>query len=171
MEEEFKKIKDYENYEVSNLGRIKHNEKFLKGSMNSSGYIQIRLHNENGSCKKYLHRLVMECFIGLSDLDVNHKNHIKTDNYLENLEYVTKSENKIKYNEFHNIIKTNYKKCECGDTIWKTSKMCKKCSFEKRRIVKRPDKLELIELLKTNSFTAVGKMFGVSDNSIRKWIK
>lgn len=41
----------------------------------------------------------------------------------------------------------------------------------KQRRVTRPSYQELIGLVKTNGYTKTGKMFGVSDNSIRKWIK
>lgn len=41
----------------------------------------------------------------------------------------------------------------------------------KRKIKNRPSKKELKRLLETNSMRAVGKMFGVSDNGVRKWLK
>lgn len=37
----------------------------------------------------------MESFVGPSPLHVNHKNGVRTDNRLENLEYVTRSQNQI----------------------------------------------------------------------------
>ena len=40
-----------------------------------------------------VHQIVMLAFIGKSNLCINHKNGIKTDNRLENLEYCTNSEN------------------------------------------------------------------------------
>jgi 5-methylcytosine-specific restriction endonuclease McrA len=40
-----------------------------------------------------------------------------------------------------------------------------------RKIKERPSMSELKELLKTQSFCAVGRSFGVSDNAIRKWLK
>jgi hypothetical protein len=40
-----------------------------------------------------VHRLVMLTWVGPSDLQVNHKNGIKDDNRLENLEYVTHKQN------------------------------------------------------------------------------
>ncbi len=44
-------------------------------------------------------------------------------------------------------------------------------SYYRTRKVKRPSKEELETLLKNNSYVAVSKMFGVSDNAIRKWVK
>lgn len=38
-------------------------------------------------------------------------------------------------------------------------------------ITSRPPKEELYKLLTENPFTKVGKMFGVSDNAVRKWCK
>lgn len=68
------------------------------------------------------------------------------------------------------------KKCKvCNkkfESIEQTSNYCGHiCSnFASRRAV-RPSKEELYNLLKTNPFTSVGKMFNVSDNAIRKWCK
>lgn len=41
----------------------------------------------------------------------------------------------------------------------------------RRRVVERPNKEKLLSLVKSNTFRQVGKMYGVSENSIRKWCK
>ena len=48
MEEEFRIIKDYDNYSVSNLGNIKNNKtgKIMKLSMDGKGYYKINLFND-----------------------------------------------------------------------------------------------------------------------------
>jgi very-short-patch-repair endonuclease len=43
-------------------------------------------------------------------------------------------------------------------------------SINQRRVT-RPPYQELIDLVKTNGYSKTGRMFRVSDNSIRKWIK
>lgn len=45
------------------------------------------------------------------------------------------------------------------------------CYYFSRRKVERPSKEELTELLKTHNMCEVGRRFGVSDNTIRKWLK
>ena len=45
------------------------------------------------------------------------------------------------------------------------------CSSMSQRKVIRPSKDELFELIKTTSFLQIGKIFGVSDNAVRKWCK
>lgn len=45
------------------------------------------------------------------------------------------------------------------------------CYHLSRRKTERPNKEVLINLLKNHSFCAVGRLFGVSDNAIRKWLK
>ena len=44
--------------------------------------------------RRLVHRIVMEAFLGPSNLEVNHKNGLKTDNRLGNLEYCTKVYNR-----------------------------------------------------------------------------
>ena len=87
----------YLRYEVSNLGRVRnaHTGQILKPRKDQKGYMIIDLCWQ-GNAKTYkVHRLVALAFCeGYSkDLEVNHRNGIKSDNYAGNLEWVTRSEN------------------------------------------------------------------------------
>lgn len=112
QEEIWKDISNYEGlYQISNLGRVKtlarkincqgriHNlkEKILKDAPDSAGYRLVVL-CKNGTKKTHrIHRLVAEAFISNPDNKklVNHKNLIKHDNNLSNLEWNTYRENLI----------------------------------------------------------------------------
>jgi len=109
--ETWKDVKGYEGlYQVSDLGRIrslgrvcnaknnstsKKRERILIQEITVFGYCRVRLFNLDGKAKHYaVHRLVAENFIGnIEGFEINHKNEIKTDNRLENLEIVTSKEN------------------------------------------------------------------------------
>lgn len=84
---------NYPHIFVSDIGMVYSlNGGGLLGGLNRDGYLRCRVSNTK---KKFNHVLVMEAFIGEKPKGhtVNHKNGIKTDNRLCNLEYVTESEN------------------------------------------------------------------------------
>lgn len=56
----------------------------------------------------------------------------------------------------------------CGKIVGR-AEYCPECASLKRRLVDRPDREELKELIRTKPFTKIGEMYGVSDNAIRKW--
>lgn len=100
-EEVWKPVKSYFNhYEVSNKGNIRSIKNKIRRnlvpSLDKNGYNTVTL-SKKGSVKSFrLHRLIAESFIGKtrkSKLQINHKNAIKSDNRLENLEWVTSKEN------------------------------------------------------------------------------
>ena len=64
-----------------------------------------------------------------------------------------------------------YNCVDCGATISHKSTRCFECYSKIQRRVARPTKEKLIELIKEHGFVGVGKLYGVSDNSIRKWCK
>ena len=92
-----KKIDNYENYLIDENGKIYNIEtkKYLKGSIGENGYLYYRL-SKNGKKKMYYaHRLVAEAFIPNSNNlpVVNHKDGNKLNNNVNNLEWVSYSEN------------------------------------------------------------------------------
>lgn len=89
----WKDIQGYEGlYQVSNLGNVKSLRRnlILKLSKNrNNGYSQVSLHKNGVQTTLLVHRLVGMCFIkNPKNLpQINHKNEIKTDNRVENLEW------------------------------------------------------------------------------------
>ena len=99
MREEYRDIEGYEGlYQVSNLGRVKSlnyrrtgKERILKPGKDGHGYLQVILWKGGKSKTCKVHRLVAEAFLenpqGLPE--INHISEDKTDNSLENLEWVS----------------------------------------------------------------------------------
>ncbi len=109
--EKFKKIKNYENYEISENGIIRRNNKILKPYLTGKGnkkYLTIAL-CKNGTIKKFkIHRLVAETFIPNPEnkKTVNHIDGNKLNNCVNNLEWCTYSENNIhSYQKLNKIMK------------------------------------------------------------------
>lgn len=97
MKEIWEDIPNYEGlYQASNLGRIKSKRKVLKPNYTQNGYLKVQL-SKNGKTKTYLvHLLVKRAFDGYNNLQVDHKDGNKSNNCLDNLEYVTQQENTIR---------------------------------------------------------------------------
>ena len=96
----WKSVENYKNsYEVSTDGDVRRigNEKMLTPRKHTNGYLRVSL-CEGGTVKDfYIHRLVAAAFIenNLNKTDVNHIDGNKQNNMLQNLEWLTRSENQI----------------------------------------------------------------------------
>jgi hypothetical protein len=100
MEEIWKPVIGYEGlYQVSNLGRIKNvkQQNILLGDMHVKGYRRVCFSVNCVSSVLLVHRIVAQTFIPNKDNKpcVNHKDCNKTNNEVENLEWVTYRENNL----------------------------------------------------------------------------
>lgn len=122
----WKDIEGYEGlYQISNFGRVKSlsrlnhcghkgskplriNEYIRKPQITPKGYLNIKLSKDGVSYNKSVHRLILMTFKPIEDmdtLDVNHKDGVKHNNKLINLEWMTRSEN-VKHS-FENGLQDN----------------------------------------------------------------
>lgn len=105
--EEWRDVVGYEGiYQVSNLGNVRSLDRIdcanpprhrkgsvLKQRKCPNGYLKVTLYKDKTPKQINVHRLVIETFVGASNLQVNHKNEDKSDNRLSNLEYMTGRDN------------------------------------------------------------------------------
>lgn len=96
----FKTIEHYPNYEIDINGHVRNKTTghSIKWINNGKGYFTVKLYNNNTPKGRLclVHRLVLsthDVFIPNGDLDVNHIDGNKSNNHINNLEWVTKSEN------------------------------------------------------------------------------
>ena len=166
--ENWKDIKGYEGfYQVSNLGRVRSlerdvyfpngtvnrhiEEKILVPNLDRYGYQYVALYL-NGKAKSIkVHRLVAEAFLQNTENkpQVNHKNEVKTDNFVENLEWCDNKYNAIYGTKIERQKQTFKDNCKSGK-------------------IKRVKKVFCVELNKTFDYAkSAEEELGVCEQSIR----
>jgi len=144
-------------YDVSNLGNVKRVKpgkgtiagKILKPYTPTLGYCSVRLSTEGKQRTIAIHRLVMTTFVGPcpNGKEVNHMDGNKTNNHLENLEYITHSENE--HHAYMTGLKSNHGENQSRN------KLTEKNVHEIRRL-----------LLKGKSQKSIAAQFDVSSSTI-----
>ena len=112
-------------------------------------------------------------------LTLDHINGKNTDHRLENLRWVcpncdrqldTFCSKNPQRKQNYNARTPNF--CiDCGKEISDGCQRCQECYALSQRKCERPSREELFEKIKATNFTAVGREYGVADNTIRKWCK
>ena len=129
----WKDIKGYEGkYQISDLGVVKtiHKNyiKELKQQLNCKGYYTVCL-SKNGKHKRFfVHRLVAIAFIGNPKKlpEVNHKNCIRHDNRVENLEWVSREDNNAYTSKMKHKSNKQIKCIESGEIFATSTEASKK---------------------------------------------
>lgn len=102
-------INEFPKYEISNFGRVKNNKnRILKIGTHRDGYKQVCLRKNKKSYTRKIHRLVAIAFIPNPENKpvVNHIDEDRTNNQVENLEWMTVKENNLYGNHMNNIFKS-----------------------------------------------------------------
>ena len=128
--EVWKPVPGYEGfYSVSDLGRVRSDKRtivdknghsrripgaIITPEKKSSGYLIVRLCKNHDQNKRYVHRIVLETFVGEAPAGMQacHWNDDKEDNRLENLRWGTPNENmfdRVRNGIHHNAVKTHCK--------------------------------------------------------------
>lgn len=105
-------------------------------------------------------------------IEMHHINGDNTDNRIENLQFLCPN----CHSQTDNYKNKNSFRCkECGKIIKKNKTgYCINCLKKQRKgkhKVEWPTKEELYHLIMEKSFLQIGKMYGVSDNAVRKWCR
>ena len=162
--EVWKPVPGYEGfYSVSDLGRVRsdkrtivdkngHSRKMpeiiLTPEKKSSGHLTVCLCKNHDQTKRYVHRIVLEAFIGEAPAGMQacHWNDDKEDNRLENLRWGTPNENmfdRVRNGIHHNAVKTH---CKWGHEFTpentkpqsgKRGRDCKACGNARTRAKRR----------------------------------
>lgn len=113
--EQWKAVKANENYEVSDLGNIRHTYKNgntrtltpLSNGQKKDDYLFVVIDGK----KYYIHHLVLETFVGEKPTghECDHIDSNKQDNSLANLQYLTRAENRSHKGSAHGMAKLSEK--------------------------------------------------------------
>ena len=175
MKEIWKDVTGFEGrYKVSNFGKVL---TYLYGEWKPkaqyktrSGYMYATLYSKKKKWQGGVHILVAKEFVPgyQPGLEVNHKDLNKLNNRYDNLEWVTHQKN-----QQHQFTKKdkNYKPTyciKCGKELTSNKgKYCLNC-FKEHKREKWPSLEEMKQYLMYLNFTQIGKIFGKSDNWVRR---
>lgn len=128
--EEWRKIPKYDGYEVSNIGNVRNDKtkRAISIQQTKLGYTHVTLRVNQKNVGVDVHRLVALAFIENPEnkRTVNHKNKIRNDNRVGNLEWATHSEQNSHSHSFkHNdeYSGTTYVPEPKPNEIWRESKL------------------------------------------------
>ena len=126
INETWREIKDFPNYEVSNLGNVRNKKtgKVLKPRQ-KNGYLVVDLLLDDVIKNLRVHRLVAKAFIPNPDNlpQVNHKDFNKSNNDVSNLEWISRADN-IQHSHDNGRMQKRY---EIGPVTVLTVEQVKEC--------------------------------------------
>ena len=112
VNEEWRSIDGFINYQVSNIGRVRNANtgRILKSAINERRYNTVILHGDNHRSTKMMHRLVAQEFLEkCNESQVDHINHDKLDNCVSNLRWVSNQQNSMNKTKTSSNTSSKYK--------------------------------------------------------------
>lgn len=129
----------------------------------------------NRSGKVYIHRLVASQKVGRKLASIEHVHHIdgnKLNNSPSNLLVTTSSQHAIIHHIENGHRMSIFSPCLiCGKKTTNKKYCSQACSSFSQRRVERPSKEQLSKDIKSMSWLAIGRKYGVTDNAVRSWAR
>lgn len=103
-------------YKVNSHGKIYGKRGELKQRLNRDGYLEVTVGKKENRTTMRVHRIILMAFDprdNMEDLEVNHKDYNRTNNKLENLEWITHLQN-VRYSSDNGNYKDNSSGCKNG---------------------------------------------------------
>lgn len=159
----------------SNLGRKFHDleKKLLCDILTTNSKYNRRDLKKRLISENILEYKCSQCGIGnnwqgnLLTLQLDHINGVSDDNTLSNLRLLCPNCHSQTDTFAGRSLRKKYYCPTCNEEMFKTSEKCNKCAGQEKRKF-NPTRQELECLIQSHSMVAVGKIFGVSDNAVRK---
>lgn len=187
-------------YQVSNLGNVRSLDRYVNNNgalvlkkgrvltpFVAAQYKRVHLAKDSVVKNVSIHRLVAIAFVENDNpteyTEVNHKDEDKLNNRFDNLEWCNRASNQKSYAQNHPIdVIENIKKGGFVHRVMHQCPVCKRFTYNRvccskgcsklfKSKTKRPNRTELKNLIRTTTFTEIGKNYGVTDNAVRKWCK
>lgn len=89
--------------------------------------------------------------------------------YINRGDYHTLQNEEYPLRKIQDFSKKEYRCIDCNAIITKGALRCVNCSHKRTYKCEHPTRDTLKTLIRIKSFTEIGKIYGVSDNTIRKW--
>ena len=176
----FKTIPEFPEYKINENGDIwsTYTNKIISPYSSKKGYLLYSLTKDSLVHTRSMHRLLARVFLDLpsldSELEVDHIDNNPSNNSLNNLKVLTKDEHLTKTLKNRGFNKSVIKYCPgigCGKILNPGRNYCINCSkFHKPKNINITEK-DIEELVTSTSWSNAAKVFGYSDNGLRKRYK
>jgi len=160
--EVWKDVEGYKGrYKVSNFGKIKDvkKDRLLKLTPTKKGYLRVRLSDGEKVNKLRVHRVVAVAFLGKHSHDgrnqINHIDCNKSNNHVDNLEWVSHAEN----------IKHAYENELLGNKGFNETKQLYKTTDKDVKVIR------YLYNTTTLSYKSIGEIFGLNQSTVRLIVK
>lgn len=175
-------LRGFESHPAQQMAEFKKHNLRNKAKVDVNGYVAV-YYPAHPNCWQngcvYLHRLKMENKLGRylrPEEIVHHKDENRGNNRITNLELTDSSEHRVEHAVRKGASPRIVVTCPtCKEEFKqrvKDQKYCsRECNLYSQRRCERPSKEELAALIESNSWLALGRKFGVSDNAVRKWAR